>query len=174
MYGRTWVRLCSSSRVIISAHHVALFLSRSSISEICLPWHSALGVRSPQIQTLSSVSVFSVSSQEGCLLFECSAGFSRIISKCTYRMWWRFHRRFICGSRTSIRYGSVHSWIPHWYECLIDPFTCRWPLILFLGPAVGPIAGASLFKHLVSNGYSSPLPVCVYPLLHDLNFNHVI
>ena len=113
-------------QLIISAHHVAHFLSRSSISAICLLWHSVWGVRSPQIQTFSLLSVFSVSIQQECFkfLFECSAGSSRNIRRCTHRMRWRFYRRFICASRTSIRYGAVHSWRPCWYKCLINPFSC--------------------------------------------------
>ena len=133
-------------QLITSVHHVAHFPFRSSISAICLRWHSVWDVRSPQIQTLSLVSVFSVSIQQGCFLFECSAGSSRIFSKCIHRMHWRFYHRFICSSRTSICYVVVHSWIPCWYESLFNLILFQEFLILFLGPAVGPIAGGFIVQ----------------------------
>ena len=112
-------------QLIISVHHVAQLPCRSTISAIWLRWYFLWDVRSPQIQALSLPSVFSVSINihQGGLLFECSPGISRVISKCTNRMRWEFYRRFICASRTSIRYVAVRSWIPCWYECLINPFT---------------------------------------------------
>ena len=134
-------------QLIISAHHVAHFPSRSSISAIFLRWHSVWGARSPQIQALSLVSVFSVSIRQGCSFFECSTGSSRIISKCIHRMRWGFYWRFICGSWTSIGYGAVHSWTPCWHECLINPLTCA------PDPIFRPRCGSYHWRLHRSNGW---------------------
>jgi len=95
--------------------------------------------KSRQIWALSLVSVFFVSVQhqsQSHLVFEYSIGTSWIVRKCAHWMRRRFYWRFVCSARTSIRYGSLHSWTPFWCELPVGAFTCtpdpisrsrRWP-----------------------------------------------